>query len=87
MDALEQTVARLFGLTDHPALTRKRHKLALEAALVGLHRALSVAGDEAGLELVAEDMRLAMREIGRITGEVDVEALLDIVFSDFCIGK
>ncbi|MGC6512232.1 MAG: tRNA uridine-5-carboxymethylaminomethyl(34) synthesis GTPase MnmE [Parvibaculales bacterium] len=87
LDALEQTVARLFGLTDHPALTRKRHKLALEAALVGLHRALSVAGDEAGLELVAEDMRLAMREIGRITGEVDVEALLDIVFSDFCIGK
>ena len=85
--ALEQTVAELFGLSDHPALTRKRHKLALEAALEALRRALAATADEAGLELVAEDMRLAMREIGRITGEVDVEALLDIVFSDFCIGK
>ena len=38
-------------------------------------------------ELLAEDLRLAMRAIGRITGRVDVEELLDFVFRDFCIGK
>ena len=38
-------------------------------------------------ELFAEDLRLALRAIGRITGRVDVEELLDIVFRDFCIGK
>ena len=38
-------------------------------------------------ELLAEDLRLAMRAIGRITGRVDIEELLDFVFRDFCIGK
>jgi tRNA modification GTPase len=37
--------------------------------------------------LVAEELRLAMRALGRITGRVDVEDLLDVVFRDFCIGK
>ena len=36
---------------------------------------------------MAEDLRLALRELGRITGRVDVEELLDVVFRDFCIGK
>ncbi len=85
--ALEKTVAQQFGLSSHPALTRQRHKAALDLALESLQRALETAHNGGGLELVAEDMRLAMREIGRITGGVDVEALLDIVFSDFCIGK
>ena len=38
-------------------------------------------------ELIAEDLRLAVRSIGRITGRVDVEDILDVVFRDFCIGK
>jgi tRNA modification GTPase len=38
-------------------------------------------------ELAAEDVRLAVRAIGRITGRVDVEDMLDLVFSEFCIGK
>ena len=38
-------------------------------------------------ELIAEDLRLGMRALGRITGRFDVEDLLDIVFRDFCIGK
>ena len=36
---------------------------------------------------MAEDLRLGMRALGRITGQFDVEDLLDIVFRDFCIGK
>jgi tRNA modification GTPase len=35
----------------------------------------------------AEDVRMAMRALGRITGRVDVEDLLDVIFRDFCIGK
>ena len=38
-------------------------------------------------ELMAEDVRLAIRHIGKITGRVDVEDLLDVIFNDFCIGK
>lgn len=87
MEALGERVRAGFGLAESPALTRSRHKNALQAALEALQRGLDRADGPGGLELVAEDLRLAMREIGRITGAVDVESLLDIVFKDFCIGK
>ena len=38
-------------------------------------------------ELLAEDLRLAVRALGRITGRVDVEEMLDRLFAEFCIGK
>jgi tRNA modification GTPase len=38
-------------------------------------------------ELKAESLRLALRGIGRVTGRVDLDELLDVVFRDFCIGK
>ena len=38
-------------------------------------------------ELKAEDLRLAARALGRITGRVDVEDVLDVIFREFCIGK
>jgi tRNA modification GTPase len=66
-----------------PALTRPRHRHALMAALALLRH----AQDAREPELFAEDLRLAMRAIGRITGSVDVEEILDSVFRDFCIGK
>jgi tRNA modification GTPase len=66
-----------------PVLTRARHREALETALAALQRSL-----DAGLpELRAEDLRLAWRSLGRITGRVDVEELLDVIFRDFCLGK
>jgi len=74
---------RLDRRGDAPVLTRARHRHALEQALAALCRAASAP--EA--ELFAEDLRLAVRWIGRITGRVDVEELLDVVFRDFCIGK
>lgn len=66
-----------------PPLTRARHREALSEAHAALGRAL-VASEVA---LVAEDLRLALRAIGRITGTVRVEELLDVIFRDFCIGK
>jgi tRNA modification GTPase len=70
---------------DTPVLTRPRHRAALNEALAGLRHALKAPSDRP--ELFAEDLRLALRAIGRITGQVDVEELLDLVFRDFCIGK
>jgi len=66
-----------------PVITRVRHRHALEEAVAALRRSLAAPGPE----LFAEDVRLAVRSIGRITGRVDVEELLDVVFRDFCIGK
>lgn len=77
--------ARLDVQSDAPALTRPRHRHALAQALAALKHGLSAPSDQP--ELLAEDLRLAMRAIGRITGRVDVEELLDFVFRDFCIGK
>lgn len=39
------------------------------------------------VDLAAEELRLAVNAVGRVTGRVDVEELLDVVFRDFCIGK
>ena len=65
-------------------LTRARHRRALEDAA----RALSGAWPGGGQpELAAENIRIALHAIGRITGRVDLDELLDVVFRDFCIGK
>ena len=42
---------------------------------------------ESTVDLAAEELRLAASELGRITGAVDVEEVLDVLFADFCIGK
>ena len=75
--------ARLESPDEAPALSRPRHRHALEEARRALENALAVRQPE----LLAEDLRLALRALGRITGRVDVEELLDVVFRDFCIGK
>jgi tRNA modification GTPase len=48
---------------------------------------MAVSGRHLALDLRAEELRLASTALGRITGRVDVENLLDIIFSEFCIGK
>src|SRR5215207_6786105 len=67
-------------------ITRERHRRAFEAA----HESLSRAGaalTEGHAELAAEDVRLALRALGQVTGRVDVEEVLDRLFATFCIGK
>jgi tRNA modification GTPase len=81
----ELVKARLESADESPALTRPRHRHALTEAALSLEHALDAPADRP--ELLAEDLRLAMRSIGRITGRVDVEEILDFVFKDFCIGK
>ncbi|MGH7006070.1 MAG: tRNA uridine-5-carboxymethylaminomethyl(34) synthesis GTPase MnmE, partial [Alphaproteobacteria bacterium] len=66
-----------------PAITRLRHRTSLIETVAGLERAALASSPE----LIAEDVRLAARALGRITGRVDVEDLLDVIFREFCIGK
>lgn len=66
-------------------VTRQRHRAALTACIGCLDRAL--ATPDADVELTAEDLRLAAGHLGRVTGRIGVEDLLDVIFADFCIGK
>lgn len=87
LDALEKALAaeaaRRWAPGAAPVLTRLRHRAALEDCVAALRRATAAALPE----LRAEDVRLAARALGRITGRVDVEELLEVIFRDFCIGK
>lgn len=74
-----------FGLGEPALITRARHRNKIEAALQSL-RAFRDS-PEKDAELLAEDLRLASMALGRLTGRVDVEDVLDKLFSDFCIGK
>jgi len=87
LDALEAWLIaaadEVVGRGEDVAVTRERHRLALEETREHLERALSAPSPE----LAAEDLRLAVRALGRITGRVDVEDVLDLIFREFCIGK
>jgi tRNA modification GTPase len=80
---LEKEVAARFAPGDAPLLTRARHRAALEACVAALDR----FANQPALELAAEDLRLATQALGRITGRVDIEDMLDVIFREFCIGK
>lgn len=73
------------GHHGEPALTQVRHRRLVEACRDGLEAFLSGPADE--VELRAEDLRGAADALGRITGRVDVEDVLDHIFGRFCIGK
>ena len=80
---LTEEVARRAGDGSAPLITRARHREALTLCT----RSLTRFADATLPELAAEDLRQAARALGRITGRVDVEDMLDIVFHDFCVGK
>jgi tRNA modification GTPase len=87
MDALlsrlgAEVAARLAPAAS-PLVTRARHRQALEACRAALGRFAGVEQPE----LAAEDLRDAARALGRITGRVEVEDMLDRLFAEFCIGK
>ncbi|WP_431320880.1 tRNA uridine-5-carboxymethylaminomethyl(34) synthesis GTPase MnmE [Rhizobium sp. YTU87027] len=65
--------------------SRARHRDALSRSLAALRASLLSPGR--GLDLRAEDLRVAGDALGRVTGRVDVENLLDVIFGEFCIGK
>jgi tRNA modification GTPase len=91
---LDRLIERLGGelearmaVRETPALTRERHRHAVGQAAEAVDRAIDGLRAGIPLELPAEDLRLAARALGRITGKVDVEEILDAVFREFCLGK
>ena len=68
-------------------MARRRHLTALDDALAALDAARMGAAGGMGSELVAEDLRLAQRALGEITGELTTDDLLGRIFATFCIGK
>lgn len=86
LHALRGRAEAFLAGSDSALITRERHRRGLEDTLAALRRALSdkLASRE---DLVAEELRIAARALGRLTGRVDVEDILDVIFRDFCIGK
>ena len=85
LGAIGLLVRSEMDLGESVVVTRARHR----AALVACSGAISAAmtEDGRGLELRAEDLRRAGDALGRVTGRIGVEDLLDVIFRDFCIGK
>ncbi len=89
IEALENwlcaAAARLCGQGESAGITQARHRESLQASLDGLREFLE--NPLQPMEISAENLRQAALQLGRITGRVDVEDLLDVVFSKLCIGK
>jgi tRNA modification GTPase len=83
---LSEFAQNYFAATESTLITRARHRSALEETLAALDRALDPA-QALHEELIAEELRAAATTLGRLTGRVDVEDILDVIFRDFCIGK
>jgi tRNA modification GTPase len=81
--AIGTRAADLMASGEGVVVTRARHRAALEECQAALTRAIAAPLPE----LKAEDLRLALRALGRIAGRVDVEDVLDLIFREFCIGK
>ena len=82
---LGRWLSEALGRGESVVATRARHRAALKACAESIAEALQ--DDARGLELRAEDLRRAGDALGRVTGRIGVEDLLDVVFRDFCIGK
>ncbi|KDA02284.1 tRNA uridine-5-carboxymethylaminomethyl(34) synthesis GTPase MnmE [Hyphomonas oceanitis] len=91
VDALEQAIARFVdqyaASVEAPVITRQRHRERLTQGLSSLKAARDALEQDVGAELAAEDIRMALRQLGSIIGVVGVEDVLGAVFSEFCIGK
>jgi tRNA modification GTPase len=91
IEALEVGLAdyarSFFANAESGIVTRARHRRALEATVAALNRALAEGQGIGREELIAEELRTAATVLGRLTGRVDVEDILDVIFRDFCIGK
>jgi tRNA modification GTPase len=82
---LEEFLAAAFSIHESVLITRERHRHLLSNCHQALGRALAEPSERE--DVVAEELRLAARDLGRLTGSVDVEDVLDVIFRDFCIGK
>jgi tRNA modification GTPase len=80
---LEEKILDIIPSHAAPAITQERYRIALKNSVEHLKN----FSMQKNIELSSEDLRMTAREIGKITGKVGVENILDVIFSRFCIGK
>lgn len=81
---IKEKVEEKFGHDrDTPVITRQRHRIHMQKTLEHLQR----FNIDNPIELISEDLRLAAFELGAVIGIINVEEILDSVFSSFCVGK
>ena len=86
--ALAEFARKSFPVAEAAVVTRARHRGALEDTAAALDRAVAESAAKTPREeVIAEELRHAAWALGRLTGRVDVEDVLDKIFRDFCIGK
>lgn len=83
VETLKSQIVKKMSGTPSPLITRARHRKSLQRALDAITR----FSPDAPLELQCEELRLASHAVGKITGKIEVDDLLDVIFSRFCIGK
>ncbi len=87
INVLEQRILALADAGTQPLFTRARHHMLARETLDATMRAEEALQTSVPLELVAEELRLAATALSRLTGAIDVEDVLDSIFTSFCIGK
>ena len=85
LSIIGQRLSKSVGNTEFGLISRLRYRVALEECL--RHLDMVIDGNTSDIELKAETLRHASDCIGRITGKIDIEDLLDVIFSEFCVGK
>ncbi len=83
LQAISKNIQERFTSNSNLLITRSRYREALQDVLENLQN----FGFNKEIELTAEDIRLAARALGKITGRIEVDEILDKIFGDFCIGK
>jgi tRNA modification GTPase len=83
LSVIEKKVTEFFAGGNAPFITRNRHR----ALLMEAEALLAAALLDKPLELACEELRRAALAIGKITGKIQLDDILDVVFSQFCIGK
>mmetsp|Transcript_8233 Transcript_8233/g.36718 ORF Transcript_8233/g.36718 Transcript_8233/m.36718 type:complete len:260 (-) Transcript_8233:4298-5077(-) len=89
-EIIKDTIAGDTEGKEMPLITRERHRQHVQACITALETFLEGCEANGGtlpLDIATEELRIAAKEIGLVTGIVHVEEVLDVVFSEFCIGK
>ncbi len=87
-DAIREIIAHAGPLAaDHPVAINARHKAAFERCAERLLAARAALESNEAPEFIALEIREALQALGDVIGQVDVERILDVIFSTFCIGK
>ncbi len=80
---IAELASNIAGDCEAPSITRTRHRISIQKS----YDALSRCNIRDDLVLAAEDLRLAAKSLSNLIGKIDVEEVLDQIFSNFCIGK